>query len=224
MINFSNRAEAGRMLALALKSLAQENPIIIALPRGGVPVAGEIARDLSSQLDFLAVKKIGAPGNPEFALGAISEDGEPLLSEDLITRFRIDRDDVLKTARQKAEEVREQVKRFRAVAPSIDVRGRTVILVDDGLATGSTMEAAVRMVRKKGAAKVIVAVPVASTDAYDRIGRIADKVVSLLTPPIFYAVGAFYDDFQQVTDEAAVEILRRNRQERPSFQENELRS
>lgn len=212
MISFSDRMEAGQMLAQALKSLTKENPIIVALPRGGLPVAGEIAKELKAPLDFLAVKKIGAPGNPEFALGAVSEDGEPLLSEDLIERFGFDRDEVLEIANRKTLEAREQARYLRAAAPPIEVRGRTVILVDDGLATGSTMEAAVRMMRKKGASKVIVAIPVASTDAYDKIGKLADKAVSLLTPPIFYAVGAFYDDFSQISDAEAEEILRTNRQ------------
>lgn len=222
MISFSNRIEAGRLLAQALKSLAKENPIIVALPRGGLPVAGEIAKELNAPLDFLAVKKIGAPGNPEFALGAVSEDGEPLLSEDLIERFAFDRNEVLEIANRKILEAREQAKYLRAAAPPIEVRSRTVILVDDGLATGSTMEAAVRIMRKKGASKIIVAIPVASTDAYERIGKLADKVVSLLTPPIFYAVGAFYDDFSQVSDAEAEEILRTNRQSHSWSQETGL--
>lgn len=222
MLSFSNRVEAGQILAQALKSLAKENPVIVALPRGGLPVAGEIAKELKGTLDFIAVKKIGAPGNPEFALGAVSEDGEPLLSEDLIKRFGFDRDEVLEIANRKALEAREQAKYLRAAAPPIDVRGRTVVLVDDGLATGSTMEAAVRMIRNRGASKIIVAIPVASTDAYERIGHLADKVVSLLTPPIFYAVGAFYDDFTQVSDTEAEEILRTNRQNQSWNQETSL--
>jgi putative phosphoribosyl transferase len=209
MRRYANRSDAGRQLADALgRSRDLDNAIVLGLPRGGVPVAYEIAQALSLPLDVLVVRKLGLPSQPELAMGAIASGGAVVWNEDVL-RFLSsgdeERDRVV--AREQAELERRELA-YRGRRPPLALSGRVVILVDDGLATGATMEAAVRSVRQLGAARVIVAVPVAATESRDRIARIADEVVCLQAPAFFSAVGQWYEDFSQTSDAEVERLLR----------------
>ncbi len=209
MRRYANRSDAGRQLADALgRSRDLDNAIVLGLPRGGVPVAYEIAQALSLPLDVLVVRKLGLPSQPELAMGAIASGGAVVWNEDVL-RFLSsgdeERDRVV--AREQAELERRELT-YRGRRPPLALSGRVVILVDDGLATGATMEAAVRSVRQLGAARVIVAVPVAATESRDRIARIADEVVCLQAPAFFSAVGQWYEDFSQTSDAEVERLLR----------------
>lgn len=222
MSRFNDRKQAGEILARKLLPLAYKKPVILALPRGGLPVAAEIARELGAPLDVLAVKKIGAPQNPEFAVGAVSEDGQPHLDEEAIAKFNLDRDAILRIASAKTIEAAEQAEMFRREFPLQPIGGRHVIIVDDGLATGSTMEAAIQVLRQRRAASITVAAPVASQFAMKRLERLADKIVVLNVPDDFYAVGAWYRSFTQVTDAEAMEALRHGQLEPLAPEETEI--
>ena len=209
MRRYANRSDAGRQLADALgRSRDLDNAIVLGLPRGGVPVAYEIAQALSLPLDVLVVRKLGLPSQPELAMGAIASGGAVVWNEDVL-RFLSsgdeERDRVV--AREQAELERRELA-YRGRRPPLALSGRVVILVDDGLATGATMEAAVRSVRQLGAARVIVAVPVAATESRDRIARIADEVLCLQAPAFFSAVGQWYEDFSQTSDAEVERLLR----------------
>lgn len=205
---FRDREEAGRILAEKLSGHAKEEPVILALPRGGLPLAAEIAQRLNAPLDILAVKKIGAPKHPELAIGAISEDGIPLFNEEMVAALDSNRHYVKKAAQEKGEEVKKQVAAYRKVRPLFPVKGRNVILVDDGLATGATMEAAVKVLKSRGARKITVAVPVASSEAFWKVKEAVDEMVVLSVPREFYAVGQWYLDFSEVSDDEALAIFR----------------
>lgn len=207
MPRFQNRKQAGMLLAHKLKEYALRRPLVLALPRGGIPLAKEIADTLKAPLDILAVKKIGAPGNPEFAVGAVSEDGVPVLDEDTITKFSLDREEIIHESERKAAEMREQLELFRKHLPIRPAAGHDVILVDDGIATGATMEAALQVLRRRDAARIFVAAPVCSGEAADRMKRIADGTVILFIPEFFRSVGAWYEDFHQVEDQEALALL-----------------
>ena len=204
---FENRDDAGKRLAEALEPLRRQEPIILGLPRGGVPVAAWIAERLGAPLDVLVVRKLAAPDNPEFAFGAVAEHGVRIFDQRLCDRLGISPRDIERISHEQGSQVRDRVSLFRAGRPIIDVRDRTVIVADDGLATGSTAEAAVRSVRAYGASRVIVAVPVGSREAVERLRRVADEVVCLETPPDFRAVGDHYADFSQVTDASVRALL-----------------
>jgi putative phosphoribosyl transferase len=209
MSKFNDRQQAGEFLAKKLLHLAHERPVVLALPRGGLPVAGPIARELGAPLDILAVKKIGAPQNPELAIGAVAEDGYPILDDDLIARLNVDRRTLDSLILKKAQEAAQQSELFRREFPMQTVGGRNVIVVDDGLATGATMEAAVRVLRqKRRVKKITVAVPVGSRPAIEKIRALVDEVIYLTAPADFYAVGAWYRSFEQVSDEEALAALR----------------
>ena len=206
-----NRRDAGRLLAERLARHITEQPVVIALPRGGVPVGFEIARVLGAQLDAFAVRKLGAPGHPEYGVGAIAEGGEVVFDEAAARRVGLTGD---VRARKLAIERRELGRRataYRGARPMVEVSGRTVIVVDDGLATGLTALAAVRALRALGAARVILAVPVASPEAVERLEREADDVIAVLVPPILRGVGEWYEDFDQVEDDEVIDLLARSR-------------
>jgi putative phosphoribosyl transferase len=205
MIPFRSRREAGERLAARLASLGLRDAVVLALPRGGLPLAVEVAARLRAPLDVLAVKKIGAPGHAELALGAVGEDGVPWWNEELTYEFP--RDFLDQRARDKLREVRRQLSAYRRVRAAVPLAAKVVVLVDDGLATGATMEAAVRLLRARNAGRIVVAVPVASPEAAARIRAVADELVALAEPEAFYAVGQFYEDFSQVSDEEALEIF-----------------
>jgi len=206
-MTFTDRTEAGRRLAKVLEGRVDPPAVVLALPRGGVPVAVEIAGALGAALDIIGVRKVGAPGRPQFGVGAVTEDGGVFLDQRTIAEFGISREDVAATVETRRREVAHDVARYRGDRPMIDVEGRTVIVVDDGLATGVTAKAAVRAVRHQGAARVLLAVPVCSTEGWNDLARDADEVVCLLVPEHFLAVGQWYQDFAQVTDDEVLGAL-----------------
>ena len=199
-----NREDAARHLAAELKRFKQARPLILAIPRGAVPMGRVIADLLDADLDVALVHKIGAPHNPEYAIGAVSEFGDILLS-DASTFF--DEPYIASQAQQEIDKLRRKRREYTPIRPPQDPKGRLVILVDDGIATGSTMLNAIRTARKQGASRVIVASPVAAAVVRDRLAREADEVILLETPQDFGAVSAFYDDFRQVSDADVREAL-----------------
>ncbi len=204
---FADRPEAGRRLAERLRTMALADPVVLALPRGGVPVGYEIARELKAALDVLLVRKIGAPGQEEFALGAVVE-AEPalvVLNKAVPRRFTSYIQD--EVARQ-AEEIERRRQAYRAGRPLLSVAGRTAIVVDDGIATGATFRAALEAMKQLDAARVIAAIPVAPAESLAAIEGLADEVVCLATPEPFYAVGLHYGDFSQTTDEEVIDLLK----------------
>jgi putative phosphoribosyl transferase len=204
---FSSRRAAGRALGDELVLLHLENPVVLALPRGGVPVGYEVAHRLSAPLDVLVVRKVGAPGQPELAMGAVGR-GVTVADDDTISILGVTPEYFDTVAQQERLEVERRERLFREGRPPLDLHGRTAILVDDGLATGSTMLAAVGVARRLGAVQVIVAVPVASREATERLARRADRVLSLMTPDPFAAVGFWYEDFTQTEDAEVQSLLR----------------
>jgi putative phosphoribosyl transferase len=204
---FDNRRQAGILLAALLAPLASEQPIIFAVPRGGVPVAVEIARALGAPLDLVTVRKLGAPGNPELAVGAVAEDGTTVV-ETAHGRRAVEPGTTLDgVVERELAEVKRRVERFRVGRPLIDVHGRTVILVDDGLATGLTDLAAVRVLRNRGAGRIVVAAPVGSREAIALLKRAADQVICHTIPDRLVGVGRWYRDFTQVSDDEVLRLL-----------------
>ncbi len=207
---FTDRHDAGRRLARLLTPFRSEQPVVLALPRGGVPVAAEVAAALGAPLDVIVVRKLGLPFQPELGFGAIGEGGARLLDSGLIRTVGLTQQDVARVEAEERQELSRRVDRYRAGRPPIPIEGRTVIIVDDGLATGATARTAVEIAQTRGARRIIVAVPVASVQATEDLEADADEVVSLLTPPRFVAVGLWYRDFQQTTDDEVASLLRRS--------------
>src|SRR6266446_6947448 len=213
---FSNRIEAGRQLAEKLDKYAgREDVIVLGLPRGGVPVAYEVAKRLRAPLDVFVVRKLGVPGFEELAAGAIASGGVRVLNEDVMRAIpHADQAIETVTARETAElQRREQI--YREGRPAPELRDRIAILVDDGLATGATMRAAVKAMRQRGAAKIVVAVPVGPPDTCRELEQEADETICLSTPPFFQAVGQYYEDFSQTSDEDVRELLSQAAQDIP---------
>ena len=206
-MQFRDRREAGRRLAAELLTYAIERPVVVALPRGGVPVGIEVARALKAPLDVLAVRKLGAPGNPELAVGAVAEDGTGVLDKHSAELLGMTREMLDATLARESEELRRRVDRYRDGRASIPVDGRTVIVVDDGLATGLTDLAAVRALRKRGARRVIVAVPVGSGESVSMLADEVDHVLCLVIPRRLFGVGMWYRDFSPVSDEQVLALL-----------------
>lgn len=205
---FLDRSDAGRELARQLGHWrGQPNVVVLALPRGGVPVGFEVARALEVALDVMVVRKLGFPGNPELAIGAIASGGARILNQRLIGYVANAERYIETQAVAEGLELERREQTFRRGRPAPDLRGKVTILVDDGLATGSTMSVAVTATRQLGAAKVIVAVPVGPPDSVDHLREVADEVICLHTPEDFHAVGQFYDDFTQTTDEEVTSLL-----------------
>jgi putative phosphoribosyl transferase len=205
---FLNRQDAGRQLAEKLAAYAR-NPsvLVLGLPRGGVPVAYEVARELGAPLDVLVVRKLGVPGHCELAMGAIASGGRRVLNKEVIDALRISPATVAVVTATELREIDRQQKAFRGDAPLPQLFRRTLIVVDDGLATGSTMRAAVGALRQSNPAEIIVAVPVAAADTARRLRGEADSVVSLSEPPDFQAVSMWYDDFSQTSDDEVRSLL-----------------
>ena len=200
--------DAGRALARALTVFGgAADAIVLGLPRGGVPVASEIARSLGLPLDVLVVRKLGLPWQPELAMGAIASGGAMVLNKDVLRHSAFGEEALEQVKRRELVELERRERAFRGTSPPLDVSGRTAIVVDDGLATGATMEAAVRALRIQGAARVVVAVPVASVEARERVAALADEVFCLETPRYFSAVGQWYRDFDQTSDREVSELL-----------------
>ncbi|MBO0979740.1 phosphoribosyltransferase [Microbacterium sp. SD291] len=210
MERFKDRQQAGRMLAARLSERTRHHPVVLGLPRGGVPVAAEVAAGLAAPLDVLVVRKLGVPWHPEVAMGAVGEGDATVLNTDVTAAARVTTEDVEQAERRERAEVEQRVMRFREGHPPIDLHGRTAIIVDDGIATGATARAACSIARERGAASVVVAVPVASSDALRTLDE-ADEVVCLYEPEDFMAVGMHYIDFRQVEDHEVVELLRAER-------------
>jgi len=215
---FSNRRAAGQALGAELGGLELQRPVVVALPRGGVPVGYEVARLLGAPLDVLVVRKIGAPGQPEFAIGAVAS-GVTVFDEEMLSMLGIGAEYFEASARRERLEAQRREAVFREGRPPLDLRDRTTIVVDDGLATGSTMLAAVTVARKLGAAHVIVAVPVGARQACDRVAERADRVVCLAVPEPFSSVGAWYEDFTQTDDAEVRRLLRLARLEQDAHYE-----
>ena len=207
---FRDRSEAGRWLAERLQAYAgRPDVIVLALPRGGVPVAFELARSLHAPLDVFLVRKLGLPGQEELAMGAIASGGVRVLNDDVVNALAVPASVIDGVARKEEQELRRREQSYRGSRPAPDVKGRVVILVDDGLATGSTMRAAVRAVKQMQPARVVVAVPVAAESTRDDIGEEVDEIVCSVPPEPFLAVGRWYEDFSQTTDEEVHDLLDR---------------
>src|SRR6516164_496248 len=207
-MRFIDRADAGRQLVGPLSAYAgRSDVVVLALPRGGVPVAYEVARALRAPLDVFLVRKLGVPGHPELAMGAIAEGGVEVLNDDLIRDLGIPQKMVQEVAVRERMELDRRDTLYRGGRPLPAVRGRIVILVDDGLATGSTMQAAVTALRRLEPASIVVAVPVGARDTCIRIDRLADEVVCLSMPEPFQAVGLWYEQFAQTTDDEVKRLL-----------------
>lgn len=206
---FYDRKEAGQKLAGAIKSqvpdLKSKNSIILALPRGGVIVAKEIADVLKVPLDILIVRKIGYPNNPEYAIGAVGESGEMVLSED---GEAVNPDYLKNEVEKEKEEVKRRLKEYRGEKEALNLKNKIAFLVDDGLATGLSMRSAIKEVKTKNPAKIIVAIPVAPPETVLDLKKEADQIICLETPSPFFAIGNFYTNFEQVTDEEVKEALR----------------
>ena len=206
---FHDRTEAGRLLGDALAFLkGRKNVVVLAIPRGGVPVGKEVADKIGAPLDLVITRKIGAPGEPELAIGAVSQEGEIITDPELVTMLKISQEYLREQSAIQVEEIRNRMKKYRGDRPYPELAGKTVVIVDDGIATGSTIRAAVKSVKKRNAAEVILAAPVGPPDTVQELSKIVDRVVCLSTPEGFYAIGQFYEEFEQVEDEKVREIMR----------------
>lgn len=209
---FRNRSDAGKFLATKLTDYANRTDVVVlALPRGGVPVAYEVAQKLKAPLDVFVVRKLGVPGFSELAMGAIASGGVRVLNEDVISYLDIQEPVIDQVAAMELRELQRRERLYRGAHPPLNVRGQTVIIVDDGLATGSTMRAAVKALRQMQAKKIVVAVPVGARETCDSFNEDVDTLaVCAITPTIFHAVGIWYQDFSQTTDEEVRDLLARS--------------
>lgn len=209
MDKYLDRREAGRVLADQLKAYAnQKDVIVLALPRGGVPVAYEIAKALHAPLDVFIVRKLGVPGHEELAMGALATGGVTVFNEDILQELRIPQQAIDRVIKDEEQELKRREHTYRDDKPLPEIKDKTVILVDDGIATGATMRAAIKALRELKPKSIVIAVPVAEVTTCEKMGKIADKIVCPLRPTFFYAVGAWYDNFAQTTDEEVSELLR----------------
>ncbi|HWE93815.1 MAG TPA: phosphoribosyltransferase [Tepidisphaeraceae bacterium] len=207
---FQDRFHAGRVLVGLLSEYAnRDDVLVLALPRGGVPVAYEVARALHAPLDVFLVRKFGVPGQEELAMGAIATGGVRVLNHAVVDALRISPSVIERAARKEAAELKRREREYRDRRPPPRVAGKTVILIDDGLATGSTMLAAVEALRRLGPAKIVAAVPTAAADVCERFRDVVDEVICAMTPEPFHAVGLWYEDFSQTTDEHVRELLQK---------------
>jgi predicted phosphoribosyltransferase len=207
-MRFRDRRDAGQQLAQRLMAYADDPEVVVlALPRGGVPVAYEVALALHAPLDIFLVRKLGVPGQPELAMGAIATGGVRILNEDVVQALGIPEEIIDAVAADEQQELDRRERLYRGDKPPLDLRGRTVILIDDGLATGSTMRAAVAAVRRQQPARIVVAVPVAAPSTYEEFQIEVDEVVCVFTPEPFHAVGLWYENFSQTTDEEIQDLF-----------------
>lgn len=207
---FQDRKHAGMLLAKKLEKYKNTNAIVLALPRGGVPVAAEIATALESSLDVLLVRKIGAPFYSELAVGAICEEEEPIWNQSILYQLGLTTDDLRHTVSAEREKIKNQMKIFRKSQKLSSISNKTVIIVDDGLATGATMSAAVKFLKKKCVKKIIIAVPVAAKSSSEKLKNKVDEIVALEEREDLMSVGQWYSDFTQVSDQEVVEILNKH--------------
>ena len=209
MKSFTNRVTAGIDLAKAVSANLPNapHPLILALPRGGVPVAAEVAKAIEGELDLMIVRKLGVPWHPELAMGAIATGGVRILNEDVIQHSGIGEEEIAAVEAMELAELQRRLQAYRGNRPTPQIGDRTVILVDDGIATGATMLAAVAAVRQQHPAMLIVAVPVAPPETIARLEQVADQVIALIRPSTLYAISAWYSDFSQTTDTEVTELL-----------------
>ncbi len=204
---FIDRTDAGRRLAGKLDHLSGDDPVVVGLPRGGVPVAYEVARRLNAPLDVIVVRKLGVPSQPELGMGAVGEDGVRTVNDDVVRLAGIDSAEFAQAEKREAAEVADRAIRFRRGRVRVPLAGRVVVIVDDGIATGSTVRAACEVARKEGARRIVVAVPVAPEGWQARLAGAADECVCVATPQPFFSIGPFYDDFTQVDDGEVARLL-----------------
>jgi len=205
---FANRHEAAAQLSERLDAYKPRHPVILGIPRGGIIIADTIAHDLDTDLDVVLTRKLGAPGNPELAIGAVGENGRVFIQRAIALAVGADEDYIQAEKTRQMAEIEARRVRYRSVLAKVPLKGRTAVLVDDGVATGATMRASVWATRAEGAAETVVAVPVGAPDAIDMLRHEADEVICLLLPAYFYAIGQFFLDFQQVDDQEVMNILR----------------
>jgi putative phosphoribosyl transferase len=211
---FHDRREAGRLLAARLTAYANRpDALVLALPRGGVPVAYEVARALGAPLDVFIVRKLGVPGSEELAMGAVATGGVRVLNEQVVRALGIPNDVIDAVTKAEWQEIQRRERAYRGARPAPDVSGRTIILVDDGLATGATMHAAIAALRQQQPGRIVVAVPTASREVCEAFRAAADDVICAITPEPFRAVGLWYEDFSQTSDEEVRELLARAERE-----------
>jgi putative phosphoribosyl transferase len=215
---FRDRTDAGQQLATQLHAYADHPDILVlALPRGGVPVAFEVAQALNASLDVFLVRKLGLPGQEELAMGAITTGGVMVLNSEVVDTLRIPDRIIDQIAAQEQRELERRERLYRGDRPPPDVRNKTIILVDDGLATGSSMRAATAALRQQGPDRIVMAVPLAAPETCDKFRDIVDEVVCVITPDPFYAIGLWYEDFSQTTDEEVCDLLARAAQAHPTM-------
>ena len=206
---FADRTEAGRRLAEQLQRFKDQHPVVLALPRGGVPVAYEVAKALEAPLDLVLVRKIGAPFQPELAIGAVVDGERPelVINRDVVDEYRIAESYLESERRRQLEEIERRRQLYLAGRPRVPVRDRTAIVIDDGIATGATMEAALLATRRAGPKRLVLAAPVAPPDTIERLRPEVDEVICLIVPAFLGAIGSFYRDFRQLGDDEVVELL-----------------
>lgn len=221
-MRFADRLDAGRRLAARLELLRSEQVVVLGLPRGGVPVAGEVAGALGAPLDVIVVRKLGVPFQPELGMGAIGEDGVRVINDEIVRRARVTASELAVVEARERAELERRALRFRGDRPRTSLEGRTALIIDDGLATGSTARAACQVARAQGAARVVLAVPVAPPGWEARIGTDADECIALATPEPFWAIGQFYADFSQTSDDEVVDCLARAARRLPAARNEEV--
>lgn len=204
---FADRVDAGRQLAGLLTHLVGPDTTVLALPRGGVPVAAEVARALGAPLDVIVVRKLGVPVQPELAMGAIGENGVRFIDQTLVERLQISAAEITAVEERERRELDRRVAQFRQGRPPVELGGKQAVLIDDGIATGSTARVACQIVREAGARRVVLAVPVAPPDWEGSLANVADELVAVATPRRFRSIGSFYRDFRQVTTAEAAALL-----------------
>lgn len=211
MVYFSDRKDAGKQLASALTDFSFKEGMVVAIPRGGVVVGYEIASALNFKLDVIVPRKIGAPDNPELAIGAVTEDGTMILDDSLIMYLGVSNDYIYQESERQKQEIRRRQNFYRQGVSEPEIKDKNVIVVDDGIATGYTMKAALASVRNRGAATLTVAIPVGPPSTIKELKYQADNIVCLYTPEYFQAIGQFYSDFSQTTDKEVIELLKKQK-------------
>lgn len=208
---YKDRQDAGKQLAEKLKKYTKEHPIVIGLPRGGVVLGYEIAKALKARLDVIVPRKIGAPYNPEFGIGTIAPNLTVMLNTEMIKKLKINEDEIKKIIKKETAEMKRRTKLYRKNLPEFDLVNRTVIIVDDGIATGASIQAAVLSIKLLNPKKIILAVPVCPSDSAEKFGQHVDEFICLSEIPDFYAVGAYYNNFEQVTDEEVINLIQKSK-------------